>query len=511
MGRKLLGFNAFQMNAASHQSPGLWRRPRDASHRYCDPDYWIELAQVLERGLFDGIFLADVLGVYDIHGGSHEAALRHGIQVPLNDPLLLVPLMAAVTTHLGFGVTVAVSYEAPYAFARRMSTLDHLTRGRVGWNIVTGYLESAARNLGLARRAHDDRYDQADEFLEVVYKLWEHSWADDAVRRDRGTGVYVDPARVRPIGHRGPYYEVPGIHLREPSPQRTPVLYQAGTSSRDVRFAARHAECVFISGPSTAVIARQVRTLREAAAAAGRDPATLRIYAQALVIVAPTAAEAHERRAEYERYVDVEASLTLLSGWTGVDFSRYPLDAAIEYLDTDAGRTALASFSSADPDRRWTVAEAARFIGLGGRGPVITGDPAQVADALERWADTTGIDGFNLAYAVAPETIRDVVDLVVPELQRRGRYRTIATSCPSAHPGTAKLLGICRVSGYYRPCPVPPVDLQAMRRIDARFVWLNPKAGLDACVLFSEVRLCDGPPTRGHADASHGTGGHLPG
>jgi long-chain alkane monooxygenase len=429
---KTLRFNAFQMNAASHQSPGLWRHPRDRSHRYTDPEHWVELARLLERGRFDGVFLADVLGVYDVYGGSSDAALRHGLQVPLNDPLALVPIMAQATEHLGFGVTCALSYEPPYSFARRLGTLDHLTRGRVGWNIVTGYLESAARNLGLARRPHDDRYDQADEYMEVVYKLWEHSWEDDAIVRDRAGGVYVDPAKVHPIRHHGVHYQVPGIHLGEPSPQRTPVLYQAGASSRGRQFAARHAECVFISGPTRRVIARYVRDLRQAFAAAGRDPDSVLIYAQALIITAPSEGEARARRAELESYIDVEASLALLSGWTDVDFSRYPLDATMEYLDTDAGRTALAAFSQADPDRRWTVGEAARFVGLGGRGPVITGDPRQVAAELEAWVDETGIDGFNLTYALAHESMRDVVDLVVPELQRRGRYPTSYT------PGTLR-------------------------------------------------------------------------
>ncbi|MBL0728609.1 LLM class flavin-dependent oxidoreductase [Piscinibacter sp. HJYY11] len=417
-------FNAFQMNAASHQSPGLWTHPRDTTHRYTDPEHWVVLARLLEKGLFDGVFLADVLGVNDTYANSPEAALRHGVQIPLNDPLLLVPLMAQVTEHLGFGVTCALSYEHPYSFARRMSTLDHLTRGRIGWNIVTGYLESAARNLGVQRRPHDDRYDQADEYMEVVYKLWEHSWEDDAVRRDRASGVYVDPAKVHGIAHFGEHYQVPGIHLCEPSPQRTPVLYQAGTSSRGKVFAARHAECVFVSGPSKAVIARYVRDLRQAAADEGRDPQSLLIYAQALVITGATEAEARAKRAEYEAHIDTEASLALLSGWTGVDFSRTPHDATIEYLDTDSGRAALASFTQADPTRKWTVGEAARFIGLGGRGPVITGDAKQVADELESWVDETGIDGFNLTYAIAHETMRDVVEHLVPELQRRGRYRT---------------------------------------------------------------------------------------
>jgi FMN-dependent oxidoreductase (nitrilotriacetate monooxygenase family) len=420
---KRIRFNAFQMNAASHQSPGLWRHPRDRSHRYKDAAHWVELARLLERGLFDGVFLADVLGVNDVYGGSPHEVLRGGAQIPVNDPLLLVPLMAQATEHLGFGVTCSVSSEHPTPFARRMSTLDHLTGGRIGWNIVTGYLDSAARNMGQTQQLdHDQRYDLADEYLEVVYKLWEHSWADDAVRRDRQAGVYVDPRRVHPIAHHGRHYDVPGIHLCEPSPQRTPVLYQAGTSARGSRFAGRHAECVFMSGPSIPVIRRYVDGVRSAVAGAGREPASVLIYAQALLIVEETPARAQAVHQELLQHIDPQAALALLSGWTGVDFSRTPADAPIDYVDTAAGRAALAAFSQADPGRRWTVGEAARFIGLGGRGPVIVGSPQQVADELEQWIDATGIDGFNLTYALAHETLERVVDLVVPELQRRGRY-----------------------------------------------------------------------------------------
>jgi FMN-dependent oxidoreductase (nitrilotriacetate monooxygenase family) len=430
---KFIRFNAFQMNTVSHQSPGLWTHPRDNSHRYKDPDHWTELAQLLERGRFDAIFLADVLGVYDVFEGSPAAAIRHGVQVPLNDPLALIPLMAQVTTHLGFGVTCALTYEHPYTFARRISTLDHLTRGRIGWNIVTGYLDSAARNLGLNQQlSHDERYDLADEYMEVVHKLWEESWEDGAVINDKERGVYADPSRIHPINHEGKYFKVPGFHLCEPSPQRTPLLYQAGTSPRGTAFAAQHAECTFVSGPSKKVVKKYADDLRAAVHAAGRDGDDLKIYAQALIITAPTAAEAHAKHEEYKRYIDIEAALALLSGWTGVDFSKFPLDATIEYIDSDAGRSALASFSQAAPDRRWTVREAAQFIGLGGRGPVLVGDPAQIADQLEAWQDDTGIDGFNLAFAVAHESMRDVVDLIVPELQRRGRYRAEYT------PGTLR-------------------------------------------------------------------------
>ncbi|SEN16012.1 FMN-dependent oxidoreductase, nitrilotriacetate monooxygenase family [Duganella sp. CF517] len=421
---KPIRFNAFQMHTVSHQSPGLWTHPRDNGHRYTDPDHWTELARLLEEGRFDAVFLADVLGAYDVYQGSADAALRHGVQAPLNDPLALVPLMAQATTHLGFGVTCALTYEHPYTFARRISTLDHLTRGRIGWNIVTGYLDSAARNLGLNQQlGHDDRYDLADEYMDVVYKLWEKSWDDDAVVNDKRRGVYAEPSRVHPINHAGRHYKVPGFHLCEPSPQRTPLLYQAGTSPRGTAFAARHAECTFVSGPSKQVVKKYADDLRAAVRAAGRDGDELKIYAQALIVTAPTEAQARARHEEYRRHIDIEAALALLSGWTGVDFSRFALDATIEYIDSDAGRSALASFSQADPDRKWTVREAAEFIGLGGRGPVLVGDPSQVADQLEAWQDETGIDGFNLAFAVAHESMRDVVELIVPELQRRGRYR----------------------------------------------------------------------------------------
>lgn len=421
---KIIRFNAFQMNTVGHQSPGLWTHPRDTSWRYKHARHWVELARLLEDGRFDALFLADVLGVYDVYQGSADAALRHGVQAPLNDPLALVPLMANATRHLGFGVTAAVTGEHPYTFARRMSTLDHLTEGRVGWNVVTGYLDSAARNLGASRQlGHDERYDLADEYLEVVYKLWEHSWDEDAVLADKARGIYADPARVHPIRHEGRHYSVPGIHLCEPSPQRTPFLYQAGASPRGLAFAARHAEATFVSGPGKAVVKRYVDAARAAARAAGRDPEGLLVYAQALVVVAPSATQADEKYRDYLAHVDVEAALALLSGWTGVDFSTLPLDAPIEYVETDAGRTALASLSVADPTRRWTVREAAQFVGLGGRGPVIVGDPRQVAAQLEAWIDETGADGFNLATALAHESLRDVVELVVPELQRRGRYR----------------------------------------------------------------------------------------
>jgi FMN-dependent oxidoreductase (nitrilotriacetate monooxygenase family) len=266
--------NGFSMNSVSHVNYGLWRHPRDQTHRYTTIDYWVELAQILDRGRFDTFFLADALGLLDTHGGSAAASLRTGTQSPLDDPLLLVSALAAATTDLGFGVTVSTTYEHPYLLARKFTTLDHLTGGRVAWNVVTSQLDSAARNLGLSRQIpHDERYDRADEFLDVVFKLWEGSWEDGAVVRDREAGVYTDPDKVHGIGHAGRYFSVPDAHLSEPSLQRTPMLLQAGGSPRGQEFAARHAEVVFVAGADADGIRRQVDAIRTSAAEQGRDPA----------------------------------------------------------------------------------------------------------------------------------------------------------------------------------------------------------------------------------------------
>src|SRR4051794_21679991 len=330
------------MNCVGHIQQGLWRHPRDRSMEYTNLEHWVDLARLLERGLFDGLFLADVLGVYDVHGGSAAPAIAHAVQVPVGDPLLLIPAMAYATEHLGFGVTANLSYEPPFTFARRMSTLDHLTQGRIGWNVVTGYLDSAARAMGLDRQtAHDDRYDVAEEYMDVVYKLWEGSWEDDAVVRDRAGGVFTRPEKVHRVRHDGPTWRLDAIHLSEPSPQRTPVLYQAGSSPKGRAFAARHAECVFLSGPSATVAGERVAAIRRLAAEAGRNPRDIVMFSLATVIVGATEQAAQQKLAEYRRHVDKEGALALMSGWTGVDLSTYAHGQEIRYLENDAGRSAM--------------------------------------------------------------------------------------------------------------------------------------------------------------------------
>lgn len=414
------------MNCVAHQSPGLWRHPQDRSSQYKDLSYWADLARLLERGRFDGLFIADVLGTYDVYGASDEAAIRQAAQVPVNDPLLLVSAMALVTEHLGFGITTGTGFEHPYPFARRVSTLDHLTKGRVGWNVVTGYLPSAARNMGQTDQpAHDARYDHADEYLEVLYKLWEGSWEDDAVIRDRERGVFTDPDKVHHIGHAGTHFTVPGIHLSEPSPQRTPVMFQAGASPRGVRFAAENAEAIFTAAPTKEILRETVTTIRRELELAGRDPYAAKIFNLSTVITAETDEEARAKHAEYLSYGDPEGALVFMSGWMGVDLASYGLDEPIGNVDSNAILSAVKAFQSADPDGgEWAVRDIADWGKIGGIGPLIVGSGERVADVLQEWVAETDVDGFNLAYAITPGTFADFVDHVVPVLTARGAYQS---------------------------------------------------------------------------------------
>jgi FMN-dependent oxidoreductase (nitrilotriacetate monooxygenase family) len=430
--KREIRFNAFDMACVGHIQQGMWTHPRDRSAEYLSLDYWMGLARLLEEGLFDGLFLADVLGIYDVHGGNGDAAIRNAVQVPLIDPMLLVPAMAAATRHLGFGVTCNLAWESPALMARRFSTLDHLTKGRIGWNIVTGYLDSAARAMGLDRQmAHDDRYDLADEYMEILYRLWEESWAADAVKRDRAAGIYADPARVKRITHQGRQYRLDAPHLVEPSPQRTPVLYQAGASDRGRGFAAQHAECVFLNGGPKPHVAKLVADLRARAA-----PRPIRIFVGATLIIGRTRAEAEAKLAEYRKHASIEGALAHASASLGIDLARFALDDELpEAGQSQAIRSNVEALRAAAP-RATKRALIDRMV-LGSRQPPIVGSVEEVADELIAWMDQADVDGFNLSRTVTPECLEDVVRLLVPALQERGRYKQAYT------PGTyrEKLFG----------------------------------------------------------------------
>jgi len=415
---KRLLFNAFSMNCVSHIHHGLWRRADTTQLDYASLDTWVDLARLLEAAKFDSLFLADVIGVYDNYRGGAETSIREAMQIPVNDPTLLIPAMAHATEHLGFAYTGSVLAEHPFNFARRASTLDHLTKGRIAWNIVTSYLPSAAQNLGFEDLpAHDDRYDRGDDYLEVLYKLWEGSWEDDAVIRDIEHGIYADPDKVHRIDHHGPYYDVPGPHLCEPSLQRTPLLFQAGSSDRGREFAARHAECIFIVGGARESL---IADVRKRAATYGRNPEDIKICLGVSLVIGGTEAEAHAKAADLNETLSVEAGLAHMSGHLGADLGDVDLDKPISDFDFNGVLGFLKAFAEQAKDKTLTFGDLARRQMSG---HWLVGSEEQIADRLEALGQS-GADGFNLVYATTPGTFVDFIDGVAPILKRRGLMQT---------------------------------------------------------------------------------------
>lgn len=421
--------NAFVMNTPGHLSPGLWRHPDNATDKYKTLKFWTDLAKLLDDANFHAMFVADTLGAYDVYKGPANVVpvLASGAQFPVNDPLYLVPALAAVTKNIVFGITASTTYDHPYALARRFSTVDHLSNGRVAWNIVTSYLESAARNHSLDHQVpHDERYAIAEEYMEVLYKLWEGSWRDNSVIADRATGVYIQPDGVREINHHGKFFKVPGPHISEPSPQRTPFLFQAGTSKAGSAFGARHAEAIFVGGQLPEGVKRTVDSIRAQVKEAGRDPESVKILLGITVIVSDTDEAAELKRAEYLSYTDREGTLALFGGWTGVDLSKYSDDEDFRFIKSPVVESIVNRWASTVPgsdDLAWNKNRIAEYLALGGMMAKIVGSATTVADQLERWADISGVDGFNLAHITNPGSFEDIIKHLLPELRHRGRFR----------------------------------------------------------------------------------------
>lgn len=411
-----LRFNAFTMNCVSHIHHGQWRRPDTRQREYTDLDAWVELARLAERGKFDAIFLADVIGTYASYGGNRDAAVIEGLQVPVNDPSLLIPAMAYATENVGFAFTQSVLQDHPFNFARRLSTLDHITKGRVAWNIVTSYLEDAGKNLGYGGLPpHDERYERAEEYLEVTYKLLEGSWEDDAVIRDAERGMYSDPAKIHNIDHVGTYWDVVGPHLSEPSPQRTPVLFQAGASTRGREFAARHAEAIFIIGRNPQGAAAHVADVRAQAEALGRDPDDILFYEGLSFIVGGTEEEAKRKAAEIDEFASDVGYAAHMSGSLGIDLSDIDVERPLGEIETNGMQGIVKGLIESAPDKSWTFGEFARFVS----DLRIVGTPEQIADELEVWRQA-GVNGINVMYHTTPGSFEEFIDGVMPVLQDRG-------------------------------------------------------------------------------------------
>lgn len=409
-------------------APSLWTHPADERLRVNTLAYWSDLARKAEQADLDMLFFADVLGLYDVYGGSADAALQWAVEAPANDPMMLIPALAAQTERLAFGVTASTTYEHPFALARRFSTLDHLSGGRIGWNIVTSYLTSAARNFGLDRMiGHDERYERAEEFLDVAYKLWEGSWADDAVVADKRELRYARGDRVRPIAHEGRHYRVQGPHVCAPSPQRTPVLIQAGWSGRGRQFAAKHAEVVFVAKSNPNEIRDGLGEIRRLAQQSGRAGDDVKALTVLRIVTARSSGDAKEKYHTLQSHYHQHAQLVSYAGDTGIDIDRYaddePLTTQTEGLTSYVMRPDGSGQPLTAGDVRRKFASVTRGTDL-----ILVGSPDEVADQLAEHARVSTTSGYMLNPLISPGSFDDFIELVVPELKKRGLYRTTPPS-----------------------------------------------------------------------------------
>lgn len=413
-------FNFFLMNCPSHIFHGTWRHPASQSLNHTDLSLWTDLAKLAERGTIDAVFIADNFGMYEEPGERFDRVVANAIQFPCTDPTVLIAAMSAVTEHVGFVYTSSVLQQHPSPFSRAAATLDHATKGRIGWNVVTSFVRNAARSVGVeASWTHDERYRWAEEYVEVTYKLWEGSWDDGAVLADRERGIYADPSKVHKINHVGERYSVEGPLLAPPSPQRTPVLFQAGTSSAGQAFAARNAEGIFLISGSAAGAGAYARSIREKAVQVGRNADDIIFLEGLSFVVGSTEEEARRKEAELESYMNLEAEAIMRGAALGLDLTQFPPDTKLtELVDKAPGlRSGFEMVMNASGlGAQATLDDYFKFSSRSWR---IVGTPESIADRIAEY-QAQGIDGINIMYMLMPGTFVDFIDHVVPVLRKRG-------------------------------------------------------------------------------------------
>jgi FMN-dependent oxidoreductase (nitrilotriacetate monooxygenase family) len=447
---KQLVLGAFEEFTPSFISNG-WAHERSNPGGFATLKFWQGMARELEDAGFDFLFFADALGYpMDDTGAIPDVVVREAVQFPVHDPLSIVSGLAATVDRLGFVVTASTTSEVPYLLARRFATLDHLTEGRIGWNIVTSDMQAALiRLLGFTEiTPHDKRYDRADEFIDVTLKLWEGGWSDDAVRVDKAAHVFTDPDGVHRVTHDGEFFHVDGFFPVSPSVQRTPTLFQAGASPRGREFASRVAECVFIQERDDVKAAETVRDLRDRVEARGRPRDSVKIINSLSVVVADTEDEARELRRGLTATPSRDAMAALFMGWSGVNLLGLDPSLRVDDLTTEVGQTTLGMYQG----QGLTVGEALDRLAETLSGAKITGTPLQAADELERIVEAQDIDGFLIEHSFGGmASYRGFIDGVMPLLRERGllpeqprggSLRERLTGAPTprlqdGHPGTA--------------------------------------------------------------------------
>ncbi|WP_458040479.1 MULTISPECIES: NtaA/DmoA family FMN-dependent monooxygenase [Bacteria] len=401
-----------------------WAHPRATSHRYGELDYWIEYAQKMDAAGFDFLLFADGYGFTTVDGKLSDAAVKQGFAG--SDAMLMIPALAHATRDLGFVVTYPTGRDHPIQTARRFAALDQLTHGRIAWNIVTGAAQDSVASLfgDAVMVPHDERYRRAREYVDLALKYWEGCWEDGAVVEDRESGMHADPAKLHRVEHEGTFYRSSGYLSVAPTPQRTPLLFQAGTSPAGKAFAAGYAECVLVQAMSAEQVTEAVADIRARADAAGRDPARIKIVVGITVNVAPTREEALRLRSDYEALTSDEDVATVYKHRTGIDLLGLDPDQPLtqvpaELLKTELGQTNVDRFLPRDGESGPTVREI--LVELKNPGFGMAGDPADIADRIEELIDRTDLDGVLIRPVFGLQEVDAFAEFVMPELRRRGR------------------------------------------------------------------------------------------
>ncbi len=442
MSNRKLRLGAFLMPTGHHIA--AWRHPGAQADGGINIDHYIELAQTAERGLFDQVFVADSPGVE--FTGSQEAFSRQG-RMSHFEPVTLWAALSAVTKHIGFVATASTTYEDPYLLARKFASLDHISKGRAAWNVVTTSAEKVHGNFGLD--AHPDpatRYERAHEFVDVVKGLWD-SWDDDAFVRDKASGVYFDPDKLHTLNHVGKYLKVKGPLNVERPPQGYPVIVQAGSSEDGKELAAATAEAIFTAWTSLAEAQAFYQDVKSRMAKYGRRPEELVVMPGISTVIGRTEEEAQAKWAELQNLIHPSVGLaTLQKFWPNEDLTQWDLDAPPPYYpDLPRGiDSRLHVVITLAKREGYTVRQLYQYL-AGARGHwVVVGTPQSIADQMQTWFENGACDGFNVMPPVLPQSLNEFVDLVVPELQKRGLFRT-------AYEGTTlrENLGLARPVSRY--------------------------------------------------------------
>ena len=405
----------FENAQANDSGTATWRHPDHGRYRFDDLDYWIETARMAEDGGFDFLFLADAWGWADVRGRRPDVCFVEGLDLPRLDPATVIAALIPVTSRLGLVLTGSTLLEPPYSFARRMATLDILSGGRIGWNVVTtGTADTAVQAFGVPMVAHDARYEMAEEFMDLAYQLWESAWEEGALERDKA-GRFADPSKVHHVDHEGPYFRMHGYGNTARSPQGTPVLFQAGASPAGLDFGARHGEAIFIGSGTAQELREHTDAIRAAAVADGRAPHDVKVLSAFAAVVGATPEEARRKHEAIAAAQDPEVTVASYAWFTGLDLSSYPPETPMTQLRTELSQSQVARFAGrtvGDVLAEWHV------HGVGAR-PVV-GTPEQVADAMVELAEGADLDGFLFAPTVPPASTVDFIEHVMPLLRERG-------------------------------------------------------------------------------------------